>query len=39
MFGEINAFIPWFTAKALSKLVDGVVTFQLIAGGYNEVEG
>lgn len=39
IFAEIDPFIPWSTAKALTKLVDGVVTFQLIASGYDEVEG
>lgn len=39
MFADSCAFIPGFTAKALSKLADGVVIFQLIAGGYDEVEG
>ena len=39
MFTELDPFISWSTAKALTELVDGVVAFQPVASGDDEVEG
>lgn len=39
IFADVEPFVPWSATKALAQLVDGIVTFQLVAGGYDDVEG